>query len=113
MKLSVKLAVAAFAAATQALAAHAAHVQSISRIAFGPDNTLFVADWKAATVQALKLPAANRMPAAPFNIRDLGGLLARAWQTRVTVTDMAVRPGTGQAYVAVEYGPARRRRCLS
>ena len=108
MKLSAKLAVAALAATAQAIPAHAAHVQSISRIAFGPGNTLFVADWKAAKVHALDLPAATSATAAPFNIHDLDGLLGRSLgKARLTVTDMVVRPGTGQAYVAVEYGPAR------
>lgn len=108
MKHLTKLAAAALLASVSVLPAHAANVQSISRIAFGPGNTLFVADWKAAKIHALSLPAAAQATAAPFNIHDLEGLLGRSLgDARVTVTDMAVRPGTGQAYVAVEYGAAR------
>ena len=108
MKPVTKLAIAAMAVLSAASPAYAANVQSISRIAFGPGNTLFVADWKGAKIHALSLPAAARATAAPFNIHDLESLLGRSLgNARATVTDMAVRPGTGQAYVAVEYGSAR------
>lgn len=108
MKSLTKVVAAALLATATAVPAHAANVQSVSRIAFGPGNTLFVADWKAAKIHALALPAATKASAAPFNIHDLEALLGRSLgNARVTVTDMAVRPGTGQAYVAVEYGATR------
>jgi|GEM_PF-5410458 len=45
-------------------------LQSVSRIAFGPDNTLFVADWKAAQIIAVTLPAATDTSTSPFNLMD-------------------------------------------
>jgi hypothetical protein len=89
--------------------AFAADVKSISRLAAGPDDTLFVADWKAAEVHAIKLAPASHQPAgAPFNILDLETLLSRqVGGARINVEDMAVRPGTGEVYVAVSYGAAK------
>ncbi|MDQ0026827.1 hypothetical protein J2X90_004654 [Variovorax paradoxus] len=87
----------------------AADVKSISRLAAGPGNILFVADWKAARVHAISLPAAQQQPAGTaFNILDLESLLsAQVGGARVTVEDMVVRPGTAQVYVAVSYGTAK------
>jgi hypothetical protein len=55
----------------------AADVRSISRIAFGPGNTMFVADWKEAEVHAFALAAAERDNDNQFNVTDLDSLLAR------------------------------------
>jgi len=89
--------------------AGAAEVQSISRLEAGPGNVLFVADWKAARVHAVELPPAQKKPAGNFNILDLESLLARQLGgARVTVQDMAVRPGTGEVYVAASTGTARK-----
>src|SRR4051812_42421021 len=90
-------------------AACAADVKSISRLAAGPDNILFVADWKAARVHAIMLPAAPQKPAgAVFNVLDLEERLSRqVGGVKVTVEDMVVRPGTAEVYVAVSYGPAK------
>jgi len=92
-----------------AASAHAADVKSISRLAAGPDNILFVADWKAARVHAITLPPAPQKPAgATFNIMDLEERLSRTvGGAKVTVEDMVVRPGTAEVYVAVSYGPAK------
>ena len=88
--------------------ASAADVQSISRLEAGPGNVLFVADWKAARVHAIELPPAQQKAAGTFNILDLEALLSRQLGgARITVQDMAVRPGTGEVYVAVSSGPAR------
>ena len=89
--------------------ASAADVKSISRLAAGPDNVLFVADWKAARVHAITLPPAPHKPAgAAFNILDLEDRLSReVGGARVTVEDMVVRPGTGEVLIAVSYGPAK------
>ena len=89
--------------------ASAADIQSISRLAAGPDNVLFVADWKSARVHALTLPPAAQKPAGiAFNILDLEALLSRqVGGARVTVEDMVVRPGTAQVYIAVSYGAAK------
>lgn len=89
--------------------AYAADVTSISRLAAGPGDTLFVADWKAAKVHALQLPPAPRQPAGTaFNILDLEALLSsQLGNAKVTIEDMVVRPGTAQVYVATSYGPGK------
>jgi hypothetical protein len=89
-------------------AAGAADVQSISRLEAGPGNVLFVADWKAAKVHAIELPPATQQAAGAFNILDLEALLSRQLGgVKLTVQDMAVRPGTGEVYLAVSTGAAR------
>ena len=92
-----------------AVSASAADIRSISRLAAGPENVLFVADWKAARVHAIALPPAAQVPAGTaFNILDLEPLLSReVGGAKVTVEDMVVRPGTAQVYVAVSYGAAK------
>ena len=85
--------------------AHAANIESVSRIAFGPANTLFVADWVQSTVHALTLPSAPSQAGVPFNVLDLDTPLRRALGTdQVKIEDLAMRPGTGEAYVAVSAG---------
>lgn len=92
-----------------AFGANAAEVKSISRLAAGSGNTLFIADWKAARIHAISLPAAPQQPSgSAFNILDLESLLsAQVGGAKVTVEDMVVRPGTAQVYVAVSYGNAK------
>lgn len=87
----------------------AADVKSISRLAAGPDNILFVADWKAAEVHAIQLPPAQKQATGTtFNIFDLETLLSRqVGGAKVTVEDMVVRPGTAQVYIAISYGPEK------
>jgi len=89
--------------------ASAADIKSISRLAAGPGNVLFVADWKTARVHAITLPeAAQKPPGAAFNILDLEPLLSKqVGGARITVEDMVARPGTAEVYVAVSYGAAR------
>jgi len=89
--------------------ASAADIKSISRLAAGPENVLFVADWKSARVHALTLPPAAQEPAGTaFNILDLEDLLSRqVGGAKVTVQDMVVRPGTAEVYIAVSYGAAK------
>lgn len=86
--------------------AFAADVKSISRLDSGPDNILFVADWKAAEVHAIKLAPATRQPTVTaFNVLDLEKLLSeQVGGAKITVEDMVVRPGTGEVYVAISYG---------
>jgi len=92
-----------------ALNASAAEIKSISRLAAGPDNVLFVADWKTARVHAIVLPQVPQKPAgATFNILDLEALLSKqVGGAKITVEDMVVRPGTAEVYVAVSYGAAK------
>ena len=84
----------------------AADVKSISRLAAGPADILFVADWKAAEVHAIKLtPASRQATGGVFNVLDLEKLLSdQVGGARVAVEDMVARPGTGEVYVAVSYG---------
>ena len=90
--------------------ASAADIKSISRLAAGPENVLFVADWKSARVHAITLPGAAQKPAgAAFNILDLEAILSKqVGGARITVEDMVVRPRTAEVYVAVSYGAAKR-----
>jgi len=93
--------------------ASAADIKSISRLAVGgPENVLFVADWKSARVHAITLPGAAQKPAGTaFNILDLDGVLSKqVGGAKVTIEDMVVRPGTAEVYVAVRYGAAKTRR---
>lgn len=89
--------------------ASAADIRSISRLAVGPGNILFVADWKAARIHAITLPeAAQKPPGAAFNILDLEALLSKqVGGARITVEDMVARPGTAEVYVALSYSPAK------
>ncbi len=87
-------------------AADAADIKSASRLAFGPTNTLFVADWVQSKVHALKLSPAKPNAGKPFNILDLNGLLRRALGTdKVTIEDIAARPDSDEVYVAVSIAP--------
>jgi len=96
----------AFLTAAVMTPTYSANIRSISRIAFGPDGVLFVADWRASQIDAIRLPAAPAASGSPYNVDDLAQLLSRAiGGTTVRVTDMKARPGTGLAYVAYEYGP--------
>lgn len=92
-----------------AVNASAADIKSISRLAAGPGNVLFVADWKAGRVHAVTLAPASQKPSgANFNIFDLEALLsAQVGGAKVTVEDMVARPGTAEVYVAVSYGAAK------
>ena len=91
------------------LNASAADIKSISRLAAGPENILFVADWKTARVHAITLPGTAQKPAGTaFNILDLETLLSKqVGGAKVTVEDMVVRPGTAEVYIAVSYGAAK------
>lgn len=88
--------------ATPALAAE---VQSVSRIAFGPADTVFVADWKGSALHALTLADPRAKAGQPFNLLDLDAALDRVvGKGARKVEDMAVRPGTGEAYIALSLG---------
>jgi hypothetical protein len=89
--------------------ASAADIRSISRLAAGSGNVLFVADWKTARVNAITLgEAAQKAPGTAFNILDLEPLLSKqVGGARFTVEDMVARPGTAEVYIALSYGAAR------
>jgi hypothetical protein len=84
-------------------------IKSISRLAAGPGNVLFVADWKAGRIHAIILPQAPQRPTGvAFNILDLDTLLSKqVGGAKVTVEDMVARPGTAEVYVAISYGAAK------
>lgn len=100
---------ATLAVGCAAAPAAAADIRSISRLANGPDNILFVADWKTARVHAVSLPDAPQKPAGTaFNILDLEQLLSRqVGGARFIVQDMVARPGTAEVYVALSVGAAK------
>ena len=106
----MRLLIVAFACCLGAASnASAADINSISRLAAGPENVLFVADWKSARVHSITLPGAAQKPAGTaFNILDLDGVLSKqVGGARVTIEDMVVRPGTAEVYIAVSYGAAK------
>jgi hypothetical protein len=92
-----------------AMNASAAEIKSISRLAVGPGNVLFVADWRAGRVHAITLSEAPQRPTSTaFNILDLETLLSKqVGGAKVTVEDMVARPGTAEVYVAISYGAAK------
>jgi hypothetical protein len=106
---TVITAAATLAMACPAAPAAAADIRSISRLANGPDNILFAADWKTARVHAIRLPDAPQKAAGTaFNILDLEPLLSKqVGGARFTVEDMVARPGTAQVYVALSVGAAK------
>lgn len=86
-------------------AARAAEIVSVSRIAFGPPDTLFIADWVQSKVHALKLPKGAPDAGKPFNLMDIDTALDRALGTsEVKIEDIAARPGTDEVYIAVSAG---------
>jgi hypothetical protein len=89
--------------------ASAADIRSISRLAAGPGNILFVADWRTARVHAITLlQAPQEPPGVAFNILNLEPLLSKqVGGAKITVEDMVARPGTAEVYVAVSYGAAK------
>ncbi|UUZ55114.1 hypothetical protein LP419_04385 [Massilia sp. H-1] len=91
-------------------AAHAGDIQSISRLEFGPSNTIFLADWKRAALHAVTLPGAAPVSAGTtFNVRDLEAVIGRVvGKERFVVEDMVVRPGTAEVYLAVSIGAKKK-----
>jgi hypothetical protein len=106
----MRLLIVAFACCLGAASnASAVDINSISRLAAGPENVLFVADWKSARVHAITLPgAAQKSAGTTFNILDLDSVLSKqVGGAKVTIEDMVVRPGTAEAYIGVSYGAAK------
>jgi hypothetical protein len=106
----MRLLIVAFACCLGATSnASAVDINSISRLAAGPENVLFVADWKSARVHAITLPPAAQKPTGTtFNVLDLDSVLSKqVGGAKITVEDMVVRPGTAEVYIAVSYGAAK------
>lgn len=86
---------------------HSAELQSAAKLAFDDKGTLYIADWKAARIYAVKVPDAAAIAAVPFNLSDVQKPIAQALKVRdgaLRFEDLAVQPGTGLAYVSVTYG---------
>jgi hypothetical protein len=94
---------------TLSVPASAGDVSSVSRLAFGPENVLFVADWKSAQVHAVQLPPSTTKNDRPFNLLDISRPIRAAIRAEsFRLEDLAVRPGTGEAYLALSYGTDRK-----
>jgi hypothetical protein len=79
---------------------------SIGPLAFGPGNVLFAGDTQAAAIVALdvaRAPGASGARAMPDFGEKLAALLGTT-AAGVTVTDMAVQPGSRHAYFSVMRG---------
>ena len=82
--------------------------KSAGPIAFGPDGTLFLADTKGAAVFAVELrdrkgdapPRAIKVDAINEKVADLLGTTP----DKIAITDLAVNPASGLAYLAVARG---------
>jgi len=83
-------------------------LRSVSRIAFGPADTLFVADWKESEIRAFTLPpapATAEEQGTYFNLHDLDSILeATLHQHNIVIESMAKRPRSNEVYIAVSYG---------
>jgi len=98
-------ALAILAMLATAFTASAADIRSVSRIAFGPANTIFLGDWVSSKVHALTLPPAKASDGKPFNILNFGASLRKALGAEdIVLEDLAMRPGTNEVYVAGSAG---------
>jgi hypothetical protein len=87
--------------------AHGAELRTAAKLAFDDAGTLYIADWKAARVYAVKVPQSGAATAGPFNLQDVQKPIAAALKVReasLRFDDLAVQPGTGIAYVSVMAG---------
>ena len=80
-----------------------AEIQSATSLAFGPEDILFVGDAKSAAVFAIATGNTKGDAAsASINLTDVGASLGSLLNAKtVTVSDLAVNPGTGTAFLAV------------
>ena len=82
--------------------------KSAGPIAFGPDGVLFLADTRGAAVFAVELrdkksdatPRAIKVDAVNEKVADLLGTTP----DKITITDLAVNPASGLAYLSVARG---------
>lgn len=98
---------ASFCMLALAAQAQGAGIQTAAKLAFDDAGTLYIADWKAARIYAVKVPHASAAPAAPFNLQDVQKPIASALKVKeasLRFDDLAVQPGTGIAYVSVTAG---------
>lgn len=89
-------------------AAGGAELKSVSRLAFGPASTLFAADWKAGRIYAFDLPPSEPADGKLFNLRDAEKAIRAAIDASdFELEDLAMRPQSNEAYVALETLPER------
>ncbi|MEM9372188.1 MAG: hypothetical protein AAGA55_00965 [Planctomycetota bacterium] len=79
--------------------------RSVTSIAFGEDRTLFVGDSDGARIFAYTLhETASTRGSAAFNVLSFGRLVAERFgvsESEVLYHDVAVHPGTGDAFIAL------------
>lgn len=109
MKRLVVLVVVIIALLSIVTGVRAAEIKSVSRITFGPENILFVADWKSAEIHAITLAPGAKEDGKLFNLRNFDAVIAKAvGKSTATIEDLAWRPGTNEAYVALSLEPAKK-----
>jgi hypothetical protein len=87
--------------------AHGAELRTAAKLTFDDAGTLYIADWKAARVYAVKVPPASAVAPGAFNLQDVQKSIAAALKVKeaaLRFDDLAVQPGTGKAYVSVMAG---------
>jgi hypothetical protein len=82
-------------------------LSSIGPLAFGPDGVLFAADRQAATIYALNLGAQGSGARGTADVAAITSKIAAMLGTapaEITITDLAVHPGSGNSFLAVTRG---------
>ena len=84
-------------------------MESVSVLAFGPNNTLFAGDPRAGAVVALELGAASAdaTESVYFNVDSIDAKIAAALGVslaQIAITDLAVHPVSKEVYIAVNRG---------
>lgn len=88
----------------QAAHAFGAPMLSAGKMTFVDANTVVVADWRGGQLHTISLPPVAPGALAPFNVKDVSGLIARTLHTRperLRFEDMVVRPGSELAYITL------------
>lgn len=91
-------------------AAASAELKSAAKLTFGANGTLFIADWKAARIYAVRVPAATAADTGPFNLQDVQQPIADALKVplaAIRFEDLVVQPGSGLAYVSLSIGAGK------
>ena len=83
-------------------------IKSISGVAFGPDNILFIGDAISAQVVAVDLSEhVSEMPAEFQNINNVDELIATklgTYKDQIEITDMVVHPESKNIFLTVKHG---------
>jgi hypothetical protein len=106
----MKTTMLAAALCIQCACAGATELRSAAKLTFGDDGTLFIADWKAARIYAVRVAAVKAAQIGPFNLQDVQQPIADALKVPLATLrfeDLAVQPGGGIAYVSLSVGANR------